>query len=107
MVYENRIYSRAEMRKLDIFTDEYALMRDEGEATGTLVLKAEARNGMVRLFFTLSDGRKVITPVFWWQRAKGFFDLTVGRTYRLRYEPGKNGMVVLASAELENAEGKV
>ena len=73
MVYENRIYSRAEMRRLDIFTDEYALMRDEGEVTGTLVLKADARNGMVRLFFALSDGKKVITPVFWWQRAKGFF----------------------------------
>lgn len=105
MVYENRIYSRAEMRRLEIFTDEYALMRDEGEVTGTLVLKAEARNGMVRLFFALSDGRKVITPVFWWQRAKGFFDLPVGGTYRLRYEPGKNGMVVLASAEPEKAAG--
>ena len=107
MVYENRIYSRAEMRRLDICTDEYELMRDEGDAAGTLVLKAEARNGMVRLFFTLSDGRKVITPVFWWQRAKGFFDLTVGGKYRLRYEPGKNGMVVLASAEQDNAESKV
>ena len=63
MVYENRIYSRAEMRRLDIFTDEYALMRDEGDATGTLVLKAEARRtawcGCSLLFQTVEKSSRL------------------------------------------------
>lgn len=99
MVFENKLYSCTEMQRQNILTDDYELMSEPEEVTATLTLKAAARNGMVRLFFVFSDGRKVITPVFWWQRGKGFFDLTVGETYHLRYTPGKNGMVVLASAE--------
>lgn len=63
------------------------------------MLKADARRGMLRLFFVLSDGRKVLTLVFWWQRSAGLFDLDVGQTYRLRYVPGKEGYAKLASAE--------
>ena len=99
MAFKNKVYSCTEMQRQNILTDDYELMSDPEEVTATLTLKAAARNGMVRLFFAFSDGRKVITPVFWWQRSKGFFDLTVGETYHLRYIPGKDGMVVLASAE--------
>ena len=63
------------------------------------MLKADARRGMLRLFFVLSDGRKVLTLVFWWQRSAGLLDLDVGQTYRLRYVPGKEGYAKLASAE--------
>ena len=84
MQFENRIYSRAEMREQEIDTSDYAIMTEAEEVQGTLVLKADARNRMLRLFFVLSDGRKIITPVFWWQRSAGFYDLTVGRKYRLR-----------------------
>jgi hypothetical protein len=59
---------------------------------------------MVRLFFVLSDGRKILTPVFWWQRSKGFFDLEVGARYRLSYVPGKDGYAKLGSATLEGGE---
>ena len=104
MQFENRIYSRAELREREIDTGDYAIMTDPGEVEGTLILKAEARNRMVRLFFVLSDGRKILTPVFWWQRSKGFFDLEVGARYRLSYVPGKDGYAKLGSATLEGGE---
>ena len=73
-------------------------MTEAEEVEGTLILKAEARNRMVRLFFVLSDGRKILTPVFWWQRSAGFYDLTVGQKYRLTYVPGKDGYAKLGTA---------
>ena len=104
MQFENRIYSRAELRERDVFTNDYGLMTKPGEVEGTLVLKAAARDRMVRLFFVLSDGRKILTPVFWWQRSEGFYDLKVGASYWLRYVPGKDGYVKLASAGLVAGE---
>ena len=104
MQFENRIYSRAELREREIDTGDYAIMTEPREVEGTLILKAEARNRMVRLFFVLSDGRKILTPVFWWQRSKGFFDLEVGARYRLSYVPGKDGYTKLGSATLEGGE---
>lgn len=98
MQFENRIYSRAEMREQEIDTSDYAIMTEAAEVEGTLVLKADARNRMLCLFFVLSDGRKILTPVFWWQRSAGFYDLTVGRKYRLNYVPGKDGYAKLGTA---------
>ena len=104
MQFENRIYSRTELREREIDTGDYAIMTEPGDVEATLILKAEARNRMLRLFFVLSDGRKIITPVFWWQRGKGFFDLKVGARYRLSYVPGKDGYTKLGSATLEGGE---
>lgn len=104
MQFENRIYSRAELREREIDTGDYAIMTEPGDVEATLILKAEARNRMVRLFFVLSDGRKILTPVFWWQRSKGFFDLEVGARYRLSYVPGKDGYAKLGSATLKGGE---
>ena len=104
MQFENRIYSRAELREREIDTCDYTIMTEPGDVEATLILKAEVRNRMLRLFFVLSDGRKILTPVFWWQRSKGFFDLEVGARYRLSYVPGKDGYAKLGSATLEGEE---
>ena len=98
MQFENRIYSRAELREREIDTGDYTIMTEAEVVEGTLLLKADARNRMLRLFFVLSDGRKILTPVFWWQRSAGFYDLTVGQKYRLTYVPGKDGYAKLGSA---------
>ena len=96
--FENRIYSRAELREREIDTNDFAFMDEVGEVEGTLCLKAAARDRMLRLFFVLSDGRKILTPVFWWQRSAGFYDLTVGQKYRLTYVTGKDGYAKLGTA---------
>ena len=96
--FGNRIYSRAELREWEIDTNDFAFMDEVGEVEGALCLKAAARDRMLRLFFVLSDGRKILTPVFWWQRSESFHDLRVGEQYRLSYVPGKDGFVKLVSA---------
>ena len=72
----NKVYSRAEMQEAGIVTYDYAFMTEPGEYIGTLEMKAEARGGMLRLFLRLVDGRKIITPVFWWQ---GYLGLSMLR----------------------------
>ena len=55
MQFENRIYSRAELREREIDTGDYAIMTEPGDVEATLILKAEARNRMVRLFFRMVE----------------------------------------------------
>ena len=72
---EDKIYTLEEMRSLGIDTHEYVFMDQPGEVTGTLVLKAESRTPSIRIFFALSDGRKILTPIFWWQLSRRFQSL--------------------------------
>ena len=46
-----KVYSRTEMREMMIDTSEYFFMNESGDFVGTLEMKAEARTGMLRLFF--------------------------------------------------------
>ena len=49
---------------------------------------------MLRLFFQLSDGRKIITPVFWWQSYLGFYEIDNGTNLRLIYEKNGKGIAL-------------
>ena len=63
MEIENKIYSIAEMRELAIFTADYCFMDAPCTVVGTLLLKAQARRKMFRLFFRLEDESKIIIRV--------------------------------------------
>ena len=58
---------------------------------------------MLRLFFQLSDGRKIITPVFWWQSYLGFYEIDNGTNLRLIYEKNGKG-VALKKIEILDKE---
>ncbi len=62
---EDKVYSRAEMRAMEIDTSDYCFLTEAGDFRAQLLLKAEARNEMLRAFFRFEDGRKIITPIFW------------------------------------------
>lgn len=96
---ENKIYTMTEMRERSIFTDDYRFMDKPCIVTGKIVLKAQARNHMICLFFQLSDGRKIITPVFWWQKNLQVRELPLDEELTLTYVPGQDGQAILASAE--------
>ncbi len=85
----NKVYTRDEMREEHIITTDYHFIDKEGEYFAKLIMRAEASKNMMRLFFQLSDGRKIITPVFWWQSYLGFYEIDNGTNLRLIYE--KNG----------------
>ena len=56
---------------------------------------------MMRLFFRLSDGRKIITPVFWWQSYLGFYDIDNGTNLRLIYKQNSKGIALTAVEVLD------
>ena len=88
----NNVYTRDEMRKKNINTSNYSFIDKEGEYFAKLIMRAEASKNMMRLFFQLSDGRKIITPVFWWQSYLGFQKIDNGTNLRLIYERNGKGI---------------
>lgn len=95
----NKVYSRAEMQEAGIVTNDYAFMDKPGEYIGTLEMKAEARGGMLRLFLRLVDGRKIITPVFWWQGYLGFYEMDNGTRLKFVYGQSSKGSTYLKQIE--------
>ena len=95
---ENIVYTRKQMRELGIFTAEYVFNYEEGSFSATLDLKAEGHNGLLRLFFTFDDGRKIIAPVYWWQRYLGFYEIPIGSRLNLIFTKETKG-VFLTKAE--------
>lgn len=92
----NKIYTREEMREQRIFTGDYAFIGEAGEYLATLEMRAEASSGMLRLFFRLVNGSKIITPVFWWQKYLGFYDIDNGTNLKLIYKENPKGIYLNA-----------
>ena len=89
---QNKVYTREEMREEHIITSDYKFIDKEGEYFAKLIMRAEASRNMMRLFLRLSDGRKIITPVFWWQSYLGFYEIDNGTNLRLIYEKNHKGI---------------
>lgn len=92
----NKVYTREEMREARIFTGDYIFIDKAGEYIATLEMKAEASSGMLRLFFRLSNGTKIITPVFWWQKYLGFYNIDNGTNLKLIYKENPKGIYLNA-----------
>ena len=99
----DKIYTTDEMVDASIYTTDFVPMDKPGEYTGQLLLRGSSRRGMLRLFFLLEDGRKIITPVFKWQRFLGFFDIPNGTVLNLTYVNGRDNMVYLKKADPINS----
>ena len=95
---EDKIYTLEEMRSLGIDTLDYVFMDEPGEVIGMLVLKAETRRQGPRLFFDLTDGRKIITPLFVWQLGKGIQNIPTGTVLKLTYVRNSTGRIHLENA---------
>jgi hypothetical protein len=100
----NKVLTCAEMRENAVVTNDYHFMKKTGFFRGWLTLKAEGKPGILRLFFQLEDGSKIITPVFYWQAYLGFWEAEINRYYDLEYAEGSQGKTYLKSAELVEEE---
>ena len=96
----NKVYSRAEMQEAGIVTCDYAFMDKPGEYIGTLEMKAQGHKKSIRIFLTLDDGRKIITPIFWWQTYLGFYYMPIGTKLRLFYSESNQNKVYLEKIEI-------
>lgn len=93
------IYSTDEMVAEEFYTTDFEPMDKPGEYIGRLVMRGSSKRGFIRLFFVLKDGRKIITPVFKWQRFLGFMDIPNGTIMKLTYEMGRDDKTYLKKAE--------
>ena len=94
---ENKIYSRVEMREMQLDTNDYHFLDEPGSFYAELSLKAEARDDMLRAFFDFEDGRKIITPIFWWQSKQGLWNIPDRKRLFLHYDLSSKGGVYLKS----------
>ena len=92
---EDKIYTTDELIEAGIYTTDFDFMDKPGEYVGTLLYKGSSYRGLLRLFFLLEDGRKILTPVFKWQKFLGFFHIPAGTKLRLIYVNGRDDMVYL------------
>ena len=60
------VYSREYMRENRVDTTAYEINTVPGIFKATLEMKAQGHSGILRVFFSFSDGRKIIAPVYWW-----------------------------------------
>ena len=91
----DKIYTRAELREMQLDTSAYRFLQEVGDFYAELQFKAEARNGMLRAFFLFEDGRHILTPL---QRPRGLWALPVGVWLLLHYERSPQDGVFLAQA---------
>lgn len=95
---KDKLYTTDELREGGIYTGDFYRMAEPCEVTGTLVLKAFGDRRTMRMFFILDDGRKIFTPVFWWQKFLNLPNTPIGTALRLTYVQNRKGI------HLEKAE---
>lgn len=52
----------------------------------------------------LDDGRKIITPIFWWQTYLGFYYMPIGTKLRLFYSESSLNKIYLEKVEVIGQE---
>lgn len=99
-----KVFTLVEMREMMIDTSGYQMMEEVGEFTGTLEMKAQGHKKSIRIFLTLDDGRKIITPIFWWQSYLGFYYMPIGTKLRLFYSESSLNKIYLEKVEVIGQE---
>ena len=99
-----KIFTLVEMREMMIDTSDYRMMEEAGEFVGTLEMKAQGHKKSIRIFLSLDDGRKIITPIFWWQSYLGFYYMPIGTKLRLFYSESSLNKIYLEKVEVIGQE---
>ena len=95
-----KVFTQNEMREMMIDTSDYLFMEEVGEFTGTLELKAEGHKKSIGIFLTLTNGRNIITPIFWWQSCLGFYYMPIGTKLKLFYSESSLNKIYLEKIEV-------
>ena len=95
-----KVFTLVEMKEMMIVTSDYRMMEETGEFTGTLEMKAQGHKKSIRNYLSLDDGRKIITPIFWWQSYLGFYYMPIGTNLRLFYSESNLNKIYLEKVEV-------
>lgn len=88
---EDIVYTQESIRDSRINTQAYHLNLEVGIFEATLEMKAKGHPGILRVFFSFSDGQKIIALVYWWQQYLGFYEIPIGTKLFLTYERNARG----------------
>ena len=97
---KDRVFSRSSFRQSGISTEAYAFNTEPGVFRATLVMKAEAHPGILRLFFLFDDGRRIIAPAYDWQGYLGFYEIPNGAQLVLTFEENARGVFLVKASEI-------
>lgn len=102
------ILTRNQLRSLCIDTSMYRYNTLPGVFEATIDFMAQGHEDILRLFFTFADGRKIIAPVYAYNRHLGFFTRQKGDRVLLIYEEVSRERVFLTDAkDLKDESGTV
>ena len=93
------IMERKDFSNSDMAINDFRFNDAIGVYDAILELKAWAGGHVLRLFFTFSDGRHIIAPVYPWQSYLGFCEMPLGSKVRLTYTENIRG-IYLTEAEV-------
>ena len=96
---QNDVISREAFRASDLAVNDYGYNTVPGTFDAVLQIKAQGTKGILRVFFLFDDGRKVIAPVYHWQKYLGFYEIPLGSKVRLAYTETVRG-TYLTGAEV-------
>jgi hypothetical protein len=93
--------TREEFRDRGFNTSDYHYNSIPGEFRATLDMKAEGHPGILRLFFTFKDGRKIIAPVYEFHDFLGFYKIPDGTEVILSYRKTIHGTFLVEARKHE------
>lgn len=89
------VMGRLEFIKSDIDASDYLFMTEEGEFEATVNLKRWGKNGELINFFTLSDGRKIVSNTWWNNDYLGTAYIPDGTKVALTFKKTRKGFYAL------------
>ena len=88
----NDVMTRQEFAASDYVRNDYEYNTEVGAFEATVVMKAEAHEGKLRVFLEFDDGRKILAPVYWFNGYLGFRKIPNGSRVRITYMERATGV---------------
>ena len=101
---EKRAYSKKQFMALGIDTSEYKFNVQTGIFKAVLDLKVWGANKNILAFFTLEDGRKVISSAPCFKGYFGLADIPLGTDLEIMYAPNVKGKIYLTDVQRRSSD---
>ena len=86
------VMTRQEFAASDYYQNDYEFNTEIGTFEATVIMKAEAHEGTLRVFLEFDDGRRIIAPVYWFNGYLGFRKIPNGSRVRISYMERASGV---------------
>ena len=88
----NDIMTRREFAESEYARNDFTINTKVGTFEATVIMKAEAHEGTLRVFLQFDDGRRIIAPVYWFNGYLGFRRIPNRSRVRISYMERSSGV---------------